>query len=114
MKIIEQGNSPIFADHLDQHISSINSVVRVQLAQRRIRNNDNFRGGFNNRGLLMMNLLSQELIRAKGFRGGRSNWNNNNSGQGGSNHWNNSRGGGGFRGKSRFDNLTILKASISR
>jgi len=36
--------------YLDQHINSLNAVVRVQLAQRRIRKNDNFRGGFNNRG----------------------------------------------------------------
>jgi hypothetical protein len=42
-----------FLYNLDQHISSINSVVRVQLAQRRIRNNEYHRGGFNNRGLLI-------------------------------------------------------------
>lgn len=66
-------------EYNDQHINSLNSVVRVQLAQRRIRNNDNNRGGFNNRG----------------FRGGRNNWN---SGSGGNNRWNNSRGGG-FRGR---------------
>ena len=37
--------------YIDQHISSLNSVVRVQLAQRRSRNNDH--GGFNNnRGVL--------------------------------------------------------------
>ncbi|CAF4433388.1 unnamed protein product, partial [Rotaria magnacalcarata] len=37
------------AEYNDQHIDSINSVVRVQLAQRRIRNNDNNgRGGFQN------------------------------------------------------------------
>ena len=73
--------SKVFLINLDQHISSINSVVRVQLAQRRIRNNDNNRGGFNNRG-------------------GRNNWNNGPSRPGGNNRWNNSRGGGGFRGKS--------------
>lgn len=38
-----------FQCNLDQHINSIDCVVRVQLAQRRIRNNDdNDRGGFNN------------------------------------------------------------------
>ncbi|CAM4766993.1 unnamed protein product [Rotaria magnacalcarata] len=52
------------AEYNDQHIDSINSVVRVQLAQRRIRNNDN-----NGRG---------------GFQNNRA----------GNNRWNNSRGGG--------------------
>ncbi|CAF1242604.1 unnamed protein product [Rotaria magnacalcarata] len=80
------------AEYNDQHIDSINSVVRVQLAQRRIRNNDNNgRGGFQNN---------------RGFRGGRSNWNNNQSGSGfnsaGNNRWNNSRGGG-FRGRGSGD-----------
>lgn len=63
----------------DQHIDSINATVRVQLAQRRSRNNDD-RGG---RG---------------GYRGGRSNWDNN-SRQGfnsGGSRWGSSRGGGGF------------------
>ncbi|UJR21053.1 hypothetical protein I4U23_024153 [Adineta vaga] len=74
------------SEYNDQHIDSINCVVRVQLAQRRIRNNDNnYRGGFNNRG----------------FRGGRNNWNNN-SRPGGSNRFNNGRGGG-FRGRGGGD-----------
>jgi len=52
-------NFSIFYYYLDQHISSINSVVRVQLAQRRIRNNDNNnRGGFNNRGLFYNKRIS--------------------------------------------------------
>ncbi|CAF0782833.1 unnamed protein product [Adineta ricciae] len=73
------------SEYNDQHISSINSVVRVQLAQRRIRNYDNNnRGGFNNRG----------------FRGGRNNWNN--SRPGGNNRFNNGRGGG-FRGRGGGD-----------
>jgi hypothetical protein len=51
-------NFNIIHHDLDQHISSINSVVRVQLAQRRIRKNDYYnRGGFNNnRGLFIINI----------------------------------------------------------
>jgi hypothetical protein len=43
-----------------------------------------------------------------GFRGGRNNWNNNNSRPGGNNYWNNNRDGSGFRGKSR-KRITNLK-----
>jgi hypothetical protein len=41
----------------DQHINSINSVVRVQLAQRRIRSNDG--GGFGNRGGLLSRIVME-------------------------------------------------------
>jgi len=34
-----------YLNSLDQHIESIDTTVRVQLAQRRTRNNDNDRGG---------------------------------------------------------------------
>jgi len=76
----ETANKAI-SEYNDQHIDSIDAVVRVQLAQRRTRTNDD-RGG---RG---------------GYRGGRSNWDDNsrqgfNSGSGGS-RWSNPRGGGGF------------------
>jgi len=73
----ETANKAI-AEFNDRHIDSIDSVVRVQLAQRRNRN-DNDRGS---RG---------------GYRGGRSNWDNNNPRQGfnfDSNRWSNPRGGG--------------------
>jgi len=84
------------AEYNDQHIDSIDVTVRVQLAQRRGRNNNN---------------------NARGYRGGRSNWDDGNSRQGfnsNSNRWGNSRGGfsdnrsggsggggGGFRGSDR-------------
>lgn len=76
----------------DQRVDSLDATIRVQIAQRRNRNNDGDRGG---RG---------------GYRGGRSNWDNNNSRQGGFNSrgrggWGDSSGGfsggrgGGFRGQ---------------
>ncbi|CAF0919496.1 unnamed protein product [Rotaria sordida] len=88
----EETATKAIAEYNDQHISSINSVVRVQLAQRRIRNNDNNdRGGFYNN---------------RGYRGGRNNWNNNQSGpgfnSGGNSRWINSRGSG-FRGRGSGD-----------
>ncbi|CAF3385573.1 unnamed protein product [Rotaria sp. Silwood1] len=88
----EETANKAISEYNDQHISSINSVVRVQLAQRRIRNNDNNdRGGFHNN---------------RGYRGGRGNWNNDQSRSGfnsaGNNRWNNSRGGG-FRGRGSGD-----------
>jgi len=76
----ETANKAI-SEYNDQHIDSIGAVVRVQLAQRRPRNNDSDRGG---RG---------------GYRGGRNNWDNNNSRQGfnsGGSRWGSSGGGGGF------------------
>lgn len=69
--------SKAISEYNDQHIDSIDSVVRVQLAQRRTRT-DNDRGG---RG---------------GYRGGRSNWDNNNSRQGFSSDGNRWGSGGGF------------------
>jgi len=87
----EETANKAISEYNDQHISSINSVVRVQLAQRRIRNNENNdRGGFNNN---------------RGYRGGRNNWNNNSRpgfNSGGNNRWNNGRGGG-FRGRGGGD-----------
>ncbi|CAF1081091.1 unnamed protein product [Adineta steineri] len=80
----EETADKAISEYNDQHIGSINSVVRVQLAQRRIRNNDN--RGFNNN---------------RGFRGGRNNWNND-SRPGGGNRWNGGRGGG-FRGRGGGD-----------
>jgi len=84
----ETANKAI-AEYNDQHIDSIDSTVRVQLAQRRARNTNNDRG----------------------YRGGRSSWDDGNSRQGfnsNSSRWGNSRGGfsdsrgggggGGFRG----------------
>ncbi|CAF2404410.1 unnamed protein product [Rotaria sp. Silwood2] len=87
----EETADKAISEYNDQHISSINSVVRVQLAQRRIRNYDNNdRGGFHNN---------------RGFRGGRSNWNNNQSRPGfnsaGNSRWINNR--GGFRGRGGGD-----------
>jgi len=87
----EESANKAISEYNDQHIASIDAVVRVQLAQRRPRNNDNNdRGG---RG---------------GYRGGRSSWDSNNSRQGfnsGGNRWGSSgrefsdnRSGGGFRG----------------
>ena len=95
-------------------MNSLNSVVRVQLAQRRIRNNENSRGGFNNRGHFLNNSKKNHLcfFLFKGFRGGRNNWNNNNSRPGGSNHWNSSRDSGGFRGK--FPHPQTRRISHSR
>jgi len=74
----EETADKAISQYNDQHIDSIDSTVRVQLAQRRNRS-DNDRGG---RG---------------GYRGGRSNWDNNNSRQGfssGGGRWGGSRGGG--------------------
>lgn len=74
----EDSANKAIADFNDQHIESIDATVRVQLAQRR-RRTDGDRGG---RG---------------GYRGGRNNWDNNNSRQGfssGGNRWGGS--GGGF------------------
>lgn len=80
------------AEYNDQHIDTFNTTVRVQLAQRRPRTND--RGGFGGN---------------RGYRGGRSNFDNGGSRPGfgsGGNRWGNSsgrgfsdnrRGGGGFR-----------------
>ncbi|CAF1042637.1 unnamed protein product [Adineta steineri] len=79
----EETADKAISEYNDQHIGSINSVVRVQLAQRRIRNNDN--RGFNNN---------------RGFRGGRNNWNNDS--RPGGNRWNGGRGGG-FRGRGGGD-----------
>ncbi|CAF0852973.1 unnamed protein product [Adineta ricciae] len=85
----------------DQHIDSLGGSVRVQLAQRRTRTDNNDRGG---RG---------------GYRGGRSNWdsgsrpgfNSNNTGRwgnadggsGGRGFSDNRRGGGGFRSRDGGD-----------
>jgi hypothetical protein len=52
-------------------------------------------------------LLRNFCFLSKGYRGGRNNWNNNNSRAGfnsGGNRWNNSRGGG-FRGEFHFRKL---------
>ena len=61
---------------LEQHISSLNSVVRVQLAQRRTRNND--RGGFNNnRGQprpTFLLFLSNSLLRRLSWWSQQSRW----------------------------------------
>jgi len=71
----ETANAAISA-YNDKRIDSIGAVVRVQLAQRRPRNNDN-----NDRG---------------GYRGGRNNWDNNNFRRGfnsSGGQWSSSRGG---------------------
>jgi len=80
------------SEYNDQHIESIGATVRVQLAQRRTRT-DNDRGGRSGGG---------------GYRGGRSNWDSSNSSRQGFNSnnsgWGSSGGGfsdnrsGGFRG----------------
>jgi len=73
----EETASKAISAYNDQHIDSIDAVVHVQNAQRRNRNNDS--GG---RG---------------SYRGGRSNWDNNNSRQGfnsGGSHWSSNSGGG--------------------
>jgi len=89
----ETANKAISAFN-DQHIDSIDAVVRVQLAQRRTRTDNNDRGG--GRG---------------GYRGGRSNWDDNRNARqgfnsGGGDRWDSPRegfsssrggGGGGFR-----------------
>jgi len=76
----EETAQKAISEYHDQHISSLNSVVRVQLAQRRSRNNEH--GGFNNN---------------RGYRGGRD---NNNFRQGYNSEGNFNRGGGrGYRGR---------------
>lgn len=70
------------SEYNDQHIEALNTTVRVQLAQRRPRTNDrgNFSGG------------------ARGYRGGRSNYDNGNSRSGfnsGGNRWGSGGSGGG-------------------
>lgn len=87
------------SEYNDQHLDSLNTTVRVQLAQRRPRNND--RGGYGG---------------GRGYRGGRNNYDNGNSRQGfGSdgNRWgssgrgfsDNRRGGGGFRDREGGDSF---------
>lgn len=69
--------SRAISEYNDRHIDIIDSTVRVQLAQRR-NNNNNDRGG-------------------RGYRGGRSNWDNNSSRNNFSsdgNRWSNPRRGG--------------------
>lgn len=78
----EETAQKAISEYHDQHINSLNSVVRVQLAQRRSRNND--RGGFNNN---------------RGYRGGGGRDNNNfRQGYNAEGNFNRGGGGGGGRG----------------